>query len=54
MIAARVRSRLAVKHEGWYRVTQPELVAAGLDTAVDARTLQLFVDGKQFGHQSHW
>jgi len=42
-----VAIKLAVKHEGWYRVTQPELVAAGLDPSVDPRTLQLFVDGKQ-------
>ncbi|HXI91908.1 MAG TPA: C25 family cysteine peptidase [Blastocatellia bacterium] len=47
MVAAARAIKIAVKHQSWYRVTQPELIAAGLDTAVDPRTMQLFVDGKQ-------
>ncbi len=39
--------KLAVNREGWYRVTQPELVAAGLDTKVNPRFLQLLVDGRE-------
>ncbi|HXI88430.1 MAG TPA: C25 family cysteine peptidase [Blastocatellia bacterium] len=39
--------KLSVKQEGWYRVTQPELVAAGLDPATDPRNLRLFVDGRE-------
>ena len=39
--------KLSVKQEGWYRVSQPELIAAGLNPAVDPRLLQLYVDGQQ-------
>lgn len=39
--------KLSVNREGWYRVTQQELVAAGLDSRVNPRFLQLFVDGRQ-------
>ncbi|HSB79662.1 MAG TPA: hypothetical protein VLM91_12825 [Candidatus Methylomirabilis sp.] len=44
-LAARPAVKLQVTTEGWYRVPQPALVAAGLPGTVDARTLQLFVDG---------
>jgi hypothetical protein len=37
--------KLSVREQGWYRVTQPRLVAAGLDRKVNPRFLQLFVDG---------
>jgi autotransporter-associated beta strand protein len=39
--------KLQVRQTGWYRVTQPELVAAGLDPSSDARLLQLYVDGEE-------
>lgn len=39
--------KLGVKQDGWYRVTQSELVAAGFDANTDARFLQLYVDGRQ-------
>ncbi len=39
--------RLSITHEGWHRVTQQELAAAGLESSIDPRNLQLFVDGKQ-------
>jgi len=39
--------KLSVNREGWYRVTQPELVAAGLDSKVNPRFLQLYVDGRE-------
>jgi Peptidase family C25 len=39
--------KLSVNREGWYRVTQQELVAAGLDSKVNPRFLQLFVDGRE-------
>jgi hypothetical protein len=39
--------KLSVKEEGWYRVGQPELVAAGLSSKINPRYLQLFVDGKE-------
>ena len=39
--------KLSVREEGWYRVTQPELVALALDSAVDPRFLHLYVDGRE-------
>jgi hypothetical protein len=38
--------KIAVSREGWYRVTEPELVAAGLDANADATHLQLYVNGR--------
>ncbi|HKA22599.1 MAG TPA: C25 family cysteine peptidase [Blastocatellia bacterium] len=45
--ASRPAVKIAVKQEGWYRVTQPELVALGFDTRGNPRMLQLFVDGRE-------
>ena len=39
--------KIAVKQEGWYRVPQSALIAAGLASNVDPRKLQLFVDGEE-------
>ncbi len=39
--------KLEIAAEGWYRVEQPTLEAAGLDPAVDPRHLQLYVDGRE-------
>lgn len=39
--------KLSILREGWYRVTQPELVAAGLDPKADPRLFQMQVDGRQ-------
>jgi hypothetical protein len=39
--------KIYIQEEGWYRVTQPELMVAGLDPAVNSRFLQLFVDGQE-------
>jgi hypothetical protein len=44
-IAAQTAVKMRVSQTGWYRVTQPQLVAAGFDPAADARKLQLYVDG---------
>jgi len=44
-LAAKPAVKLLIKEEGWYRVTQPELVAAGLDPHCKSKYLQLFVDG---------
>ncbi|HZP48857.1 MAG TPA: C25 family cysteine peptidase [Vicinamibacterales bacterium] len=44
-IAGRPAVKIGVRVAGWYRVGQPQLVAAGLDPNVDPRSLQLFVDG---------
>jgi hypothetical protein len=37
--------KIAVQQEGWYRITQAQLLAAGLSPAVNPRTLQLYANG---------
>jgi hypothetical protein len=37
--------KMAIREEGWYRVSQQELAAAGLDLRGDLQRLQLFADG---------
>ena len=44
-LAAQPAIKIGVSLPGWYRVTQPELVAAGLDVQVDPAALRLFADG---------
>jgi hypothetical protein len=39
--------KLSVKGEGFYRIGQPELLAAGLNANVDPRNLQLYAEGQQ-------
>lgn len=39
--------KLSVKQEGLYRVSQPDLVRAGLDPNVNPRMLQLYAGGQQ-------
>ena len=46
-LAAGPAVRLDVQSEGWYRVTQPQLVAAGISPNVNPHDLQLYVDGVQ-------
>jgi len=46
-LAAGPAVKVSVREEGWYRVTQPELVSAGLDLSVNPGFLQLFVDGEE-------
>jgi hypothetical protein len=47
LAAAAGAVKIGVRKPGWYRVTQPELLTAGLASNVDPRTLQLFVDGTE-------
>ena len=44
-LASQLSMKLTIKEQGWYRVTQPELVAAGLNPSVNPRYLQLYADG---------
>ena len=44
-LASGAAVKIAVRQAGWYRVTQPELVAAGLNPNVDPSLLQLYADG---------
>jgi hypothetical protein len=46
-LAGQAAVKIAVKQEGWYRVSQPELAAAGLSAKSDSRNLQLFADGRE-------
>ena len=46
-IAAQTGVKIGVKQDGWYRVTQPELIAAGFSVSADAGNLRLFVDGRE-------
>jgi len=46
-VAAQSAAKLSVRKSGWYRVTQPELVAAGFNPDIDPRSLQLFADGQE-------
>ncbi len=44
-MAGQAAVKITVREEGYYRITQPELVQAGLDPKSDPRLLQLFADG---------
>jgi len=46
-LASGAAVKIAVRDEGWYRVGQPELVAAGLNPDVNPRLLQLYVHGQE-------
>ena len=46
-LAGKPGVKLFVREEGWYRVTQPELVAAGLSPKINPRYLQLYVEGRE-------
>jgi hypothetical protein len=46
-IAAGNAVKIEVNQTGWCRLSQAELVAAGLDPSVDPRLLQLYVDGAE-------
>ncbi|HEY0546889.1 MAG TPA: C25 family cysteine peptidase [Pyrinomonadaceae bacterium] len=45
MLASMPAVKIAVRRDGWVRVSREELLAAGLDGAADTRRLQLFADG---------
>ncbi|MGA8432267.1 MAG: C25 family cysteine peptidase, partial [Candidatus Sulfotelmatobacter sp.] len=43
-LAAHKAVKILVRHEGWYQVTQPDLIAAGLDLNLDPSSLRLFAE----------
>ncbi|HEX3820228.1 MAG TPA: C25 family cysteine peptidase [Candidatus Sulfotelmatobacter sp.] len=43
-LAARRALKIYVRHEGWYRITQPELAKAGLNPSVDPASLHLYAE----------
>ena len=46
-LAASPAIKIGVRSNGWYRVTQADLIAAGLGPGINPRTLRLFADGKE-------
>jgi autotransporter-associated beta strand protein len=44
-LAAGIAVKIAIRQPGWYRVSQAELSAAGLDSNVNPNMLQLYADG---------
>jgi hypothetical protein len=44
-VASKARLKVLINSPGIYRITQSELVAAGLDSNINPRRLQLYVDG---------
>ncbi|KKM17286.1 hypothetical protein LCGC14_1677300, partial [marine sediment metagenome] len=46
-LAAQSGVKIYIREDGWYRIGEPELVAAGLSPAVDPRYLQLYADGEE-------
>ncbi len=45
-LASQFAVKIFVNHEAWYRLTQAELLAIGLNPSTDPRKLQLYVDGQ--------
>jgi peptidase C25-like protein len=46
-VAAKPGLKISIKSDGWYRVTQQDMAAAGFNPAVDIRNLRLFGDGQE-------
>lgn len=46
-IAAREGVKIAVKHDGWYRISRGELQTAGFDVNSDQTNWQMFADGEE-------
>src|SRR5204862_8061374 len=44
-IAALPCLKIGVKSEGWYHLTQPQLIDGGFDVSADAGALRMFVGG---------
>src|SRR5439155_12638298 len=49
VIANQPALKIGVRSDGWYRITQQQMVAAGFNINSDARNLQLFVAGNEVG-----
>jgi len=47
LLASAATIKIEVAAAGWYRLTQPELIAAGLSPDVNPRNLQLYVEGSE-------
>src|SRR6185312_14004302 len=47
VIASKFGLKIHIKSDGWYRVTQQQMAAAGFNPTVDIRNLSLYGDGKE-------
>jgi hypothetical protein len=47
IIANQPALKIGVRADGWYRITQTQMAAAGFATSADARNLRLFVGGNE-------
>ena len=48
-VASQTGLKISVKKDGWYRVTQSQMAAAGFNPVVDIKNLSLFGDGQEIG-----
>ena len=46
-VAGQSALKIAIKKDGWYRVTHTQMIAAGWNPTVDIRNLRLFEDGNE-------
>jgi hypothetical protein len=46
-LAGKAGLKISVRREGWYRVTQADLLATGFNVTTDPQMLQMYVDGRQ-------
>jgi Peptidase family C25 len=46
-VAAKAGLKIYINHDGWYRVTQQQMTAAGFTPTTDVRNLSLFGDGRE-------
>ena len=46
-LAAHSTVKFGIQSDGWYRITQKEMLAAGMDPDLDPRDLRLFKNGRQ-------
>ena len=47
LVANQPALKIGVRADGWYRITQTQMAAAGFVTSADARNLRLFVGGNE-------
>ena len=46
-VAAQSALKIQINHDGWYRVTQQQMSAAGFNPIVDVKNLSVFGDGRE-------
>lgn len=46
-VASRPGVKIAIKRDGWYKITQTQVAATGFNPVVDIKNLQVFSDGRE-------